>query len=130
LANNAGQVTYQVTSSTQLSGDAAAAQPVRVFISYKRGAEPDEQLALALYEGLKNQYVVFIDQLLVVGARWAACIEEELRRTDFLITLLSTHSVTSEMVLAEVETAHRLGREQQGRPVILPVRVAYSEPFR
>jgi hypothetical protein len=33
------------------------------------------------------------------------------------------------MVKGEIETAHHLAKEQAGRPVILPVRLAYREPF-
>ncbi|QUY43881.1 AAA-like domain-containing protein [Acaryochloris marina] len=103
----------------------------RVFISYKRDVEPDEPVALALYQALKIQHDVFIDQKRMgVGTHWAERIEKELRRTDFLIVFLSTSSVQSEMVKGELEMAHHLAKEQQGRPVILPVRIDYSEPFK
>jgi hypothetical protein len=46
-----------------------------------------------------------------------------------LIVFLSTHSVVSEMVRAEIETAHRVAQEKEGRPAILPVRLSYHEPF-
>lgn len=100
----------------------------RIFISYKRDAVPDEQLAVAIYQHLSQSYEVFIDQSMAVGTKWAEKIEQELRRSDFLITLLSAQSVGSEMVQGEVETANRLGSEW-GKPAILPVRVNYREPF-
>jgi TIR domain/CHAT domain len=100
----------------------------RLFISYKRGVEPDEAVAMAVYRALSADHEVFIDQTMTVGTRWAERIEAEIRRSDFLITFLSAHSVHSEMVRGEVETAHRLGQEQ-GRPTILPVRLAYQEAF-
>lgn len=100
----------------------------RIFISYKRDAVPDEQLALEIYRHLGQSYEVFIDQSMTVGTLWAEKIEQELRRSDFLITLLSAQSVGSEMVQGEVETANRLGNEF-GKPAILPVRVNYREPF-
>lgn len=100
----------------------------RIFMSYKRDAVPDEQLALAIYQHLSQRYEVFIDQSMAVGTKWAEKIEQELRRSDFLITLLSAQSVGSEMVQGEVETANRLGSEL-GKPAILPVRVNYREPF-
>ena len=74
----------------------------RVFISYKRNVEPDEPVALALYEALSAQHEVFIDQAMLVGTRWATQIEAELSQTDALIVLLSANSVGSEMVLQEV----------------------------
>ena len=100
----------------------------RIFISYKRDAVPDEQLALAIYQQLGQSHEVFIDQSMAVGTKWAEKIEQELRRSDFLITLLSASAVGSEMVQGEVETANRLGSEL-GKPAILPIRVNYREPF-
>ncbi|ESA34123.1 tir protein [Leptolyngbya sp. Heron Island J] len=100
----------------------------RIFISYKRGVEPDEKLALAVHQSLSQDHDVFIDQTMPIGTLWAERIEQELRRSDYLITFLSTHSVHSEMVLGEVETAHSLAKES-GKPVVLPVRVGYREAF-
>jgi hypothetical protein len=101
----------------------------RIFISYKCNSDPDELVALQLFRALGQQYEVFIDQTMVIGTLWAQRIEAEIRSSDFLVTLLSAHSVQSEMVQAEIETAHRLGKEQ-GRPIILPIRLAYREPFQ
>jgi hypothetical protein len=100
----------------------------RIFISYKRGVEPDEPIALEVFQALSQTHDVFIDQTMTVGTPWAERIEQELRRSDFLISFLSAQSVQSEMVLGEVETAHQLGKES-GKPVILPVRLAYRDPF-
>ena len=96
----------------------------RIFISYKRGVEPDEPIAEALFQALSQEHEVFIDQTMTVGTRWAERIEAEIRQSDFLISLLSAHSVHSEMVLGEVETAHHLSKKQ-GRPTILPIRLNY-----
>ncbi|MCH8962326.1 MAG: AAA-like domain-containing protein, partial [Bacteroidetes bacterium] len=104
-------------------------EPARIFISYKRGAAPDDQIAEAIYDALSRRHDVFIDKLMPVGARWVEQIETELARSDFLIILLSARSIHSEMVLAEIEMAQRLAGARGGRPAILPVRVAYSEPF-
>jgi TIR domain len=67
----------------------------RVFISYKRNSDPDEKIALQFREALKQQHDLFIDQEMLVGTRWAERIEAELRRSDFLITLLSERSINS-----------------------------------
>ncbi|MEK6279328.1 MAG: AAA-like domain-containing protein [Acidobacteriota bacterium] len=103
-------------------------KPVRIFISYKRNS-PDEKVAREVYEALNQIHAVFIDQSVTVGANWATRIEAELHRSDFLIALLSAKSVDSEMVQAELETAFRL-QKQFGRPIILPVRLAYLEPYQ
>ncbi|MBG1266265.1 AAA-like domain-containing protein [Nostoc sp. WHI] len=104
-------------------------QAKRIFISYKRNASPDEPVAVQVYEALSQQHKVFIDQTMSVGTRWAECIEAEIRQADFLITFLSALSTNSEMVVAEIETAHHLAKSQAGCPIILPVRLAYQEPF-
>lgn len=101
----------------------------RIFISYKRNVHPDEQVALQVFQALSQKHKVFIDQTMSIGTRWAERIEAEIRQADFLITFLSAWSTQSEMVVAEIETAHHLSKSQQGRPVILPVRLAYQEPF-
>lgn len=100
----------------------------RIFISYKRGVEPDQPVALEIYRSLSQDHEVFIDQTMAVGTHWAERIEAEIRQSDFLITILSAYSVQSEMVVGEVETAHHLSK-QTGKPMILPIRVAYREPF-
>ena len=100
----------------------------RIFISYKRGIEPDEQIAGEVYQALNIAHDVFIDQTMPVGTPWAERIEQALRQSDFLIIFLSRESVHSEMVLGEVETAYRL-MKTSGRPMILPVRLNYREAF-
>ena len=102
---------------------------MKVFISYKRDVEPDEPLALRLYEALRKHCNVFIDQTMLVGTAWAERIQAELETCNYLIPLLSKHSVHSEMVEAEISTARRLGKAGACKPRILPVRVAYTEPF-
>ncbi|MBD2337832.1 AAA-like domain-containing protein [Calothrix sp. FACHB-156] len=104
--------------------------PKRIFISYKRHVTPDEPIALQVQQALAQHHTVFIDQIITVGTRWAERIEAELRQADFLIVFLSEHSVHSEMVEAEIATASRLAKEQGGKPMILPVRLAYREPFQ
>ena len=101
----------------------------RIFLSYKRGVQPDEELALYLYQELSKLHEVFIDQQMPVGAPWRERIQAELEGCDFLIPLLSDHSAHSEMVSYEISTAHHLGAARQGKPAILPVRVAYAQPF-
>ncbi|MBN2004039.1 MAG: AAA-like domain-containing protein [Anaerolineae bacterium] len=105
------------------------AQRTRIFISYKRNVEPDEQVALQIFQALSRQYDVFIDQAMLVGTHWAEYIEDQLRQADFCIVFLSAQSVHSEMVLGEVAMAHHMAKVQKGRPVTLPVRLAYREPF-
>ncbi|KST69116.1 AAA-like domain-containing protein [Mastigocoleus testarum] len=102
----------------------------RIFISYKRDVNPDEPVALQILQALSSQHQVFIDQNISVGTPWAEMIEAEIRQADFLIVLLSEHSVHSEMVETEIRMAQQFAQEQSGKPAILPVRLAYRQPFQ
>jgi hypothetical protein len=98
----------------------------RVFISYKRDVTPDQDLAQALYKALTASHEVFIDTSMLVGEKWVERIDAEIRQADFFIALLSPFSVNSEIARTEIERALQL-QGQRGRPVLLPIRVAYHE---
>jgi hypothetical protein len=100
----------------------------KIFISYKRNIEPDTPVATAVYEALRRDHEVFIDQTLQVGENWADRIQTAVKESDYLIIFLSGHSVQSEMVIAEVETAHHHGKAH-GKPAILPVRLKFNAPL-
>src|SRR5262245_8335560 len=100
----------------------------KVFISYKRNVEPDTPVAKAVFDAIRQGHKVFIDTTIQVGEKWAERIQNEIKQSDYLVVFLSEQSVHSEMVIAEVETAHHHNKAY-GRPVILPVRVNYNEPL-
>ena len=102
----------------------------RIFISYKRDVQPDEKIALQIVEALSPEHEVFIDQKILVGTSWAKLIEAKIYQCDFLIVLLSEHSVHSEMLETEIRMAHEFAQAQSGKPAILPVRLAYRQPFQ
>lgn len=103
----------------------------RIFISYKRTTkpdEPDEPVALRIADELAALGQVFIDQKgIKLGQEWRKRIVAALRESNFFIVLLSARSVLSEMVLAEIKLADQLNRSSNGRPAILPVKLAYGE---
>lgn len=109
---------------------AAMAAGARVFVSYKRDVAPDEPVALEIVKALGQNQSVFIDQSMLVGTPWAERIKAEIQQSDALVVLLSEHSVHSEMVQSEVAMAHEFARANGGKPMILPVRLAYQEPFQ
>ena len=117
-------------SSQNLASISNAEDSKRIFISYKRDARPDEQVALEIVQGISSHHEVFIDQKILVGTRWAELIEKEIRQADYLIILLSSRSVHSEMVETEIRMAHEFAQVQGGNPKILPVRLNYREPFQ
>jgi hypothetical protein len=131
IAPQSPPVLGNVGSKSKMSAiSSSPSQKAQIFISYKRDVNPDAIVALQLYEALSQEHTVFIDQTMPVGTLWAEQIEAELRHAQFLIVLLSEMSVNSEMVEAEISTAHRLAQEQKGFPVILPVRLNYRQPFQ
>ncbi|MGO8672735.1 MAG: AAA-like domain-containing protein [Capsulimonadaceae bacterium] len=102
----------------------------KVVLLYKRGSAPDENLLRILEAELKsNGDDVFIDRHLQIGVAWAQEIERRIREADAVVPLLSAASHRSEMLEFEVQTAHQAAQAQGGKPRILPVRVAYTEPF-
>ncbi|MBN1994605.1 MAG: AAA-like domain-containing protein [Anaerolineae bacterium] len=103
---------------------------VSIFISYKRNVDPDEAIASQILQAFNQKHNVFIDQTMLVGERWAERIEAELRQADFLIAILSAQSIHSEMIEAEIAKANHLAQQHGGRPIILPVRLAYRKPFQ
>ncbi len=101
----------------------------KFFISYRRSAENDRLLATFLKTGLEEDgHEVFIDVGMPVGTDWAAEIDKRIRWCDYLVVLLSEHSIDSEMVQGEVRMAHHAKRDD-GHPSILPVRVNYDGPL-
>ena len=101
----------------------ASGNKARVFISY-RSQEPDVSLAQAFHEQLQaaGHEPFMAAESIDWGENWVKRIDQELKRCDYFLLLLSERSATSDMVAGEVQTAKQL-RDQWGKPVILPVRV-------
>jgi hypothetical protein len=109
--------------------DMVQTRTARIFLSYKRHAEPDQTLAGAIAAGLSDAgHDVFTDQRLTVGQEWAREIESQVSRADYLIVLLTAESSRSEMVRGEVELA-RHQAAKTALPRILPVRIDYDGPL-
>src|SRR5262249_45890758 len=49
--------------------------------------------------------------------------------SDFLIVFLTKQSMSSEMVKEEIHLAHELAQKQNGRPKIIPVRLAFYDDY-
>jgi serine/threonine protein kinase/DNA-binding CsgD family transcriptional regulator len=101
-------------------------RPVRIFIIYRPGLQPDEGLAEELAKVLGQQANVFLDYRPELLTEWATHLEQELQQADFVIALLSAQAVQSEMVTAEIAKAAGLAKEYAGKPQLLPVRVVYQ----
>ena len=101
-----------------------AMQPIQfysVFISY---SSKDEEFAERLHDGLQGKGVRcwYAPHDLPIGAKIRSAIDESIRVYDKLLLVLSEHSVASQWVEQEVETALRREREQEGL-VLFPVRL-------
>ncbi len=98
----------------------------KVFISYKRNVEPDHPFAHDLYHRLSQNHQTFLDEeKILVGQRWAERIKTEIEASDFLVLLISKYSIESGMVVEEIKIAEA-ARKRNGKPAVLPVRVAYD----
>lgn len=107
-----------------------ATKPVQIALIYKRDCEPDQRLVEFIEGELTSRGCeVFIDRYLVMGVDWAREIESRIRSADAVIPLLSPESIHSEMLGFEIETAHEASQLQNGRPLLLPVRVNYTGPL-
>jgi len=81
----------------------------RIFISYKRNNDPDVRLARLLRDHFARKgHDVFMDTEIAIGADWSRVIGDELEKADFLVALLSSEAVTSEMIAAEIARARTL----------------------
>lgn len=115
-----------LVQSPQLASSGVGTKPItsqRVFISY-RSQQPDAGLAQEFY----NQLVIAGHEAFMAaasiswGQNWVERIDEELKRCDYFLLLLSEQSASSDMVAGEVRTAREL-QDKLGKPVILPVRI-------
>lgn len=122
-------VASQAISTASEPQHSKARSQARIFLRYERGSDPDELVALALYDALNTQYSVFIDQTMTVSNFWVAQIKREIFQANALIVLLSAQSVQSEMVQQEIELARQSQAQRQQLPLIFPVRIAYTAPF-
>src|SRR5262249_46492765 len=84
----------------------------------------DERFAERLHDALRGKGVRcwYTPHDLPIGARIRPAIDESIRVYDKLLLVLSEHSVGSQWVEQEVETALRREREE-GKLVLFPVRL-------
>jgi hypothetical protein len=118
-------------SSRSSSGAAAFAPKPQCILILSEPHAPDEAgLVQHLAARLQDQGIhVVQDEKPVIGVAWARDLEKRIRAADAVVLLLSAASVQSEMVPCEIELAQQAAQQQKGRPVLLPVRVRFSDPF-
>jgi len=135
---NAALAALQERSSTRSEVSLPTDRPVvrsvtrqpHITLLYKAGTELDRRLLHLLHSRLLARGVdVFFDKRLTVGVQWAREIENQIRAADAVVILLSPSSVQSEMLAYEVEMADHAAQQQDGRPLRLPVRVQFPDPW-
>ena len=97
----------------------------RIFVCCEPQSELDSEIARQVSQALGPQHDVFME---MAEDPPPESIKNELRLSDFFIVFLSDKSVHSEEVRLALEMAHQAAQEQ-GYPIILPVLLAYRQPF-
>lgn len=99
-------------------------QPIQFYKSFISYSSKDQKFADRLYSDLQNKGVRcwLATENLKIGDRMRVGIDEAIRLHDKLLLVLSKHSVASDWVEQEVETA--LDRERkEKRTVLFPIRL-------
>jgi len=123
-----GESAASAASATATPSAASAAGGLHLAILYKRNAQPDESIAQWLEDQLSAQgHQVFVNRHAQKGTEWLLEIEKQIRAADAVIPLLSAASAASEMLGWEIETAHGAAEQQNGKPRLLPVRLAFAD---
>lgn len=133
LARDEPEAEYQVAPDPPPKAAAVAPAAVapaagkRVSLLYKRNAQPDEELLHYIEAQLTTRgYSIFHDRHLQMGVEWFREIDRKMKESYAIIPLLSVGSVESEMLSMELRTASEARQTQEGRPMILPVRVKFN----
>jgi hypothetical protein len=115
------------TGSTKEYPPSRRAAAYRITILYKPNPELDNHVRDLLETRLGEQDCeVLADKSAAFSVQWAREMEDNIRRSDAVIVLLTAASVESEMLTYEAELAHEAG-QRGGKPVILAVRLNYSD---
>jgi hypothetical protein len=110
-----------------LSDVCRATQPARVFNCCKHADAYAQDIARKLAAALGHTQVVFYDRGGAAGQAWAAQIDGELRDSDVVLALLTTQSIGSELVEAELRQACKPAALGADGPRIVVVRLRTVE---
>lgn len=99
-------------------------QPIQFYKSFISYSSKDQKFADRLYADLQNKGVRcwLATEDLKIGARIRVGIDEAIRLHDKLLLVLSKHSVASDWVEQEVETALERERREK-RTLLFPIRL-------
>jgi hypothetical protein len=101
--------------------------PRNIVLIYHHRSAQDSQLVTILETRLKeNGHDVFVDRHTDVGITWAAEIERRIHQADAVIALISSTSVTSDLLAGDLLTAHEAKQKNGQTPKLLPILVDYA----
>lgn len=99
-------------------------QPIQYYSCFVSYSSRDQAFTERLHADLQNKGVRcwFAPEDLKIGAKTRSTVDESIRLHDKLLLVLSKHSVASQWVEQEVETALARERKEE-RTVLFPIRV-------
>lgn len=109
---------------TQIPALIASIAPIQFYKSFISYSSKDQKFADRLYADLQNKGVRcwLATEDLKIGAKIRTSIDEAIRLHDKLLLVLSKHSVASDWVEQEVETALERERKEK-RLILFPIRL-------
>ncbi len=95
---------------------------IRVFLSYSHVDENYRNELQKHLMSLQHQGIVesWYDRRIVAGEQWANCIDDELRRADMILLLVSSDFIASRYCY-ELEMTEALARHESREAVVMPV---------
>ena len=101
---------------------------LNIFVVVKHDATPDGKLADFIEKSLLDEGLsVHVDRQAEMNVAWAEEVRGKIHEADVVISLISGDSIQSEFFTYELEIAHGRAQENNHRPAILPVQLAYNE---
>lgn len=101
----------------------------KVLVVFTSSFDKDTKLADIIVSHLSSQYDVRKQDLLLRdGSDWAERLNKEIEFSDLVIPIISEGVSLNELLIFELDKAYHLQNEIE-KPVILPVRFRYLEPY-
>lgn len=99
----------------------------RIFLTFKRGIEPDTSFAGRLRKVLEREgHQLYSDEDATVGMNQRDGLRQQIARSDFVVALLSTASVGDGAIADQIVDASLLS-SHTAKARLLPVRVNYTD---
>jgi hypothetical protein len=128
LANKAEMRTSPGTAPSPAGSTAKA--PLNVVIAGRPTAGPGRALIDRLQGELEQAGGrVFVDDGRKIDVAWARLVEQELAGAAVVIAVLTPETIESEVLAYELQLAHAQASQRDGRPLIVPLRLAFPDPL-